>query len=87
MHIYLICIINMYIYIYIYIYILIYINNIYSQDSKERGEAMSLTPLYQFHPFQIHFDNSQRIAAERSPLHLASSRTRTRNLWFPSASD
>ena len=33
-----------------------------------------------------HLDISRKITAESSPLHIASSRTRTRNLWFPSAS-
>ena len=29
---------------------------------------------------------SQATTAESSPLHIASSRTRTKNLWFPGAS-
>ena len=33
-----------------------------------------------------HLDISREITAESSTLHIASSRARTRNLWFPSAS-
>ena len=50
------------------------------------GKAISLIPLYHFHPHRRHFDISQRITAVSSPLHIASSWTRTRNPWFPSVS-
>ena len=50
------------------------------------GEGISLTPHYHFHPLHRHLDISWAITAENSPLHIASSRTCTRNLWFPSAS-
>ena len=49
------------------------------------GEGISLTPHYHFHPLHRHLDISRAITAESSPLHIASSRTRTWNLWFPSA--
>ena len=39
-----------------------------------------------FHPLHRHLDIGRAITAESSPLHIASSRTRTGNLWFPSAS-
>ena len=51
-----------------------------------KGEGVSLTPHYHFHPLHTHLDISREITAESSPLHIASSRTRTGNLWFPSAS-
>ena len=51
-----------------------------------KGEGISLTPHYHFHPLHRHLDISRAITAESSPLHIASSRTRTGNLWFPSAS-
>ena len=51
-----------------------------------KREGISLTPHYHFHPLHRHLDISQAITAESSPLHIASSRTRTGNLWFPSAS-
>ena len=51
-----------------------------------KGEGNYLTPLYHFHPLHRHLDISRAIAAESSPLHIAGSRTRTGNLWFPSAS-
>ena len=50
------------------------------------GEAISLTPLYHFHPLRRHLEISRAINAESSPLNIVSSRVRTRNLWFPSAS-
>ena len=51
-----------------------------------KGEEISLTPHYHFHPLHRHLDISQAITVESSPLHIGSSRTWTRNLWFPSAS-
>ena len=51
-----------------------------------KGEGISLTPHYHFHPLHRHLDISRAITAESSPLHIASSRTRTGKLWFPSAS-
>ena len=53
---------------------------------QEKGEAISLTPNYHFHPLLRHLDISRAITAEISPLHIASSRTRTGNLWFRSGS-
>ena len=50
------------------------------------GEGISLTPHYHFHPLHRHLDISRAITAESSPLHIASSRIQTGNLWFPSAS-
>ena len=50
-----------------------------SQDSRGRGGAIFLTPLYHFHR---HLDISQVIAAKSSPLHIAGSRSQTRNLWL-----
>ena len=49
-----------------------------------KGEAICLTPLYHFLPLHRHLDISQVITAESSLLHIASSRTRTGNFWFPS---
>ena len=51
-----------------------------------KGEGIYLTPLYHFHPLHRHLDISRAIAAGSSPLHIAGRRTRTGNLWFPSAS-
>ena len=51
-----------------------------------KGDGIYLTPLYHFHPLHRHLDISRAITAESSPLHIAGSRTRTGNLWFPSAS-
>ena len=51
-----------------------------------KGKAISLSPLYNFQPLYRHLDISRTIAADSSPLHIASSQTPTGNLWFPSAS-
>ena len=53
---------------------------------QRKGEGIYLTPLYHFHPLQRHLNISWAITAESSPLHIASSWTRTWNFWFPSAS-
>ena len=45
---------------------------------QEKGETIYLTPLYHFHPLYKHLDISRVITAERSPLHIASSRTQNR---------
>ena len=45
-----------------------------------KGEAISSIPLYHFDPHHRHLDISGAIAADSSPLHLASSRTRAGNL-------
>ena len=52
----------------------------------EKGEGISLTPQYHFHALYRHFDISRAITAESSPLHIASSRNQTGNLWFLSTS-
>ena len=49
-------------------------------------EGISLTPHYHFHPLHRHLDINRAITAECLPLHIASGRTRTGNLWFPIAS-
>ena len=55
-------------------------------ELQGKGEGISLTRHYHFHPLHRHLDISRAIAAESSPLGIASSRTRAGNLWFPSAS-
>ena len=60
----------------------------YSQITglQGKGEGISSTPHYHLHLLHRHLDISQPITAESSPLHISSSRTRTRNLWFSSES-
>ena len=41
---------------------------------------------YHFHPLHRHLNISWAITAKSLPLHIASGQTRTRNLWFLSAS-
>ena len=54
-----------------------------SQDSKGRSEDISLSPLYHFHLLHRHLDISWMATGERSPVHIASSRTSTENLSIP----
>ena len=54
---------------------------------RTAGEGgIYLAPLYHFHPLHRHLDISRKITAESSHLHIASGRTRTVVLWFPSTS-
>ena len=48
-----------------------------------KGQGISLTPLYRYHPLHRQLDVSRAITTD-SPLHIASNLTRTGNLWFPS---
>ena len=50
-----------------------------------KGEGISGTPHYYFHPLHWHLHINRAITADSSPLHIGSSRARTENLWFPSA--
>ena len=71
----------------VFIYIWVFFDE-HSQFTEQQGkrEGIYLTPLYYFHSLHRHLDISRTITADSSPLHIASSRTRTGNLWFPSAS-
>ena len=51
-----------------------------SQDSRG-GVGYVFNPLYHFHQFPRHLGIRRAIAAESSPLRIASSQTRTGNLW------
>ena len=51
-----------------------------------KGRAFHYLLTTPFHPLHRHLDISGTMTAESLPLHIASSRTRTGNLWFPSAS-
>ena len=56
--------------------------NVSSMLNTLKGEAISLIPLYHFHPLHRHLDISQTITTECSPLHIPKSRTRTKNFSF-----
>ena len=45
-----------------------------------KGEGIPLTPHYHFHPLHRHLEICRAITAGSSPLHIASSWTRTGNL-------
>ena len=51
-----------------------------------KRKAISLSPLYNFHPLRRHLDITRAITVDSSPLHIASCETLTGKLWFPSAS-
>ena len=59
---------------------------LYDIWNKGKREGIPLNPHYHFYLLHRHSDISQEITTESSPLHIDRSRTRTRNLWFPSAS-
>ena len=61
-------------------------NHSWIRGVQMKGEGISLSPHYHFHLLYRHLDISRAITGESSPLHIVSSRTRTGNLWFPSAS-
>ena len=56
------------------------------QDSRRRGWLSVICPLLHIYPLRRHINISRVTTAESSPLHVASSRTRTWNLWLPSTS-
>ena len=47
-----------------------------------KGESISLTPLYHFHPFHRYLEVSRAVTAESSPLHIANSWTGTGTFGF-----
>ena len=51
-----------------------------------KRQGISLTPHYHLHPLHRHLNISRAITKDSLPLHIASSRTRTGNLRFPSTS-
>ena len=72
--------------LYNWIYIFFLFGFSFTHINDSQGNRGMGNPLYYFHPLHGHLDISRMIAADSSPLHIASSRTRTGNLWFPSAS-
>ena len=64
------------------------LNSIFSRITglQGKGEGIPLTPRYHFHPLHTRLDIGRAITAGSSPLRIRNIRTRTGNLWFPSAS-
>ena len=60
--------------------------NIHESGLQGKGEGIYLTPHYHLHPLHGHLGISRAITAESSRLHMASSRTQTGSLLFPSTS-
>ena len=56
------------------------------RGQQGKGKAMSLTPLYHFHPLHRHLDISREVTTKISLQHIGSSRTWTGHLWLQSAS-
>ena len=80
---------NIYIYmLHIYIYIFYFSIWVFFHEHSRItrlqaiGENISLTPQHHFHPLHRHLDISWAITAERSPVHITGSRTRTRTFGF-----
>ena len=56
----------------------------HSRFTVQQGKrGIYLTSPYHFHPLHRCLDISRELTAESSPLRIASSRTRTGDLWFP----
>ena len=53
---------------------------------QRKGEIFCLTSLYHFYPLCRHLSISRTTTAGNSPLRIASSRTRTGNVWLRSTS-
>ena len=51
---------------------------------QRKGEAIFLTTSCHFHPLYKHLDISRRITVDSPPPDIASNRTETGSLWFPS---
>ena len=49
---------------------------------QRKGESISLTLLYHLHLLHRHLNTSRPITAKSLPLHIASSWTRSGDLWF-----
>ena len=77
---------NIYIYIFFFSIWVFFHEHSQITGLQGKGEGISLTPHYHFHPLHRHLDISRVITAESSTLHIASSWTWTENVWFPSAS-
>ena len=54
---------------------------------QEKGEVLSITPLYHFHTLHWHLDINRVITAGSSPLHTASSWTKTGNRFQAQIAD
>ena len=75
-----------FIFLFIFFFWVFFDNHSRITGLQGKGEGIYLTPHCHFHPLHRHVYISQTIIAESSPLHIGNSRTRTGNLWFPSAS-
>ena len=51
--------------------------------TNQRRKGIPLTTFYHFHLLYSNLDISRPITSEISPLHIASSRTRSGKLWLP----
>ena len=71
-----------------FIFYLIFFFHEYSRftGQQRKEKAISLYPFYHLHSLHRHLDISRVVAAERSPLRIADSRTLTGNPWFPNSS-
>ena len=57
----------------------------HSRIAGVQGRGVGIKSHYHFHLLHRRLHISRTITAESSPLHIASSRTRTGSLWFPNA--
>ena len=83
-----------YLYLFMYIFLFCFVLFFFDQgflsqtftNHRTAGGDIPFTPHYHFHLLDRHLDTGWVTTEERSPLHIASSWTWTRNLWLPNAS-
>ena len=74
-----------------YIYIFFSIRAFFHEHARTselqgKRKGLSVTPHYHFYSLHRHLDISWTFTPYSLPLHIASSRNRTGNLWFSSGS-
>ena len=71
---------SLFFFFYLHFLLRIFTNHRTAGEGKGEGK----TPHYHIHSLNRRLDNSRAITAESSPLHIASSRSRTKSFSFPS---
>ena len=65
-----------------FLYLDFYLEHSRITGLQGKGETISLTPLYHFHPLHRYLDISRAIIADSSILHITTSSTRTGTVGF-----
>ena len=73
-------------FIYFFLYGFFFHKNSWFTGQQGKEEAISITPLYFFHPLHRHLYICRLITGDNSLLYVAINWARAGNFWFPSAS-